>query len=341
MRGFLAALLALVLVGCATNREALQPVDPAVAQRSVAQRSVAYRPVARRTKPTPPPATGPLPAQTLAHRLGLSYRDETSHVLLADELSRVRIWKDSNELSVGGQTVRLGDRTKRRGRSLIVPTTMVSYVQNKVGEQRSRCAPSPRRPRQRVVMPTCVPPRLPEPKPAVDVKRKPLHVAPPRGLPGADPSWTPRVCERKWRWIVLHHSDDRSGNLAKYDRIHRETNHWDECGYHFVIGNGSASGDGAVEVGSRWFKQKHGAHAKTADNRFNDFGVGICLVGDFESDGPPTKAQMDATVRLCRWLMAKYRIPLTDVVGHCDCKATACPGKFFPWAELRERLRAP
>ena len=328
MRGFLGALLALALVGCATNREALQPVDA----------TPAYRTVTRR--PTPPPATGPLPAQTLAHRLGLSYRDASSHVLLADEVTRVRIWKDSDELSVGGETVHLGDRTKRHGRSLIVPTTMVSYVQTKVGEQRSRYAQPTRRTRRRALKPLVIP-ELPEPKPAVDVRRKPAPLTPPRAAAlASDPAWTPCVCENKWRWIVLHHSDDRSGNLAKYDRIHRETNKWDECGYHFVIGNGQGSGDGLVEVGSRWFKQKHGAHAKTPDNRFNDYGIGICLVGDFESDGPPTRAQMDATVRLCRWLMARYRISADEVMGHCDCKATACPGKHFPWAELRQRLGA-
>jgi N-acetyl-anhydromuramyl-L-alanine amidase AmpD len=142
-----------------------------------------------------------------------------------------------------------------------------------------------------------------------------------------------------WRWIVIHHSDDVSGNLAKYDRIHREVNRWDECGYHFVIGNGTLSGDGQVEVGSRWPKQKHGAHAKTDDNRFNDYGIGICLVGDFERGGRPTPAQMENLVSLCRWLMARYGIPASAVIGHCDCKPTACPGRNFPWAELRAALQ--
>ncbi len=325
MRGLVAALLALALVGCATNRDALQPVD--------AGGVVVHR-------PCPTPAAGPLPAQTLARRLGLGYQDASTHVLLADEVTRVRIWKDSDELSVGGRSVRLGDRTRRQGGSLIVPTTMVSYVQTQVGEQRSRLARPVRRSRPRTVRPAMVPPRLPEAKPVGNVRRKPVPVDPPRAQPAADPAWTPCGCERRWRWIVVHHSDDRRGNLARYDRIHRETNGWDECGYHFVIGNGTESGDGAVEIGSRWFKQKHGAHAKTPDNRFNDFGIGICLVGDFESDGPPTRGEMDALVRLCRWLMARYRIPLENVVGHCDCKATACPGRYFPWGELRARLGA-
>ena len=32
------------------------------------------------------------------------------------------------------------------------------------------------------------------------------------------------------------------------------------------IGNGSDTVDGQIEVGSRWVKQKVGAHAKTPDN---------------------------------------------------------------------------
>ena len=129
-----------------------------------------------------------------------------------------------------------------------------------------------------------------------------------------------------------------AGNFAKYDRIHRETNGWDECGYHFVIGNGTGSGDGAVEVGSRWSKQKHGAHAKTPDNRFNDFGVGICLVGDFETGGRRRARRWTPRSASVAGSWRATASPADDVVGHCDCKATACPGRHFPWAELRERL---
>lgn len=320
MRGLVVVLLALTFTACATNRSALEPPDPAAAC-------------------TPARPAGPMPAEALASRLGLGYRDATSHVLLADDMTRVRIWKDSNELSVGGETVRMKDRTRRRGRSLMVPSSMVSYVETKVGQQRRKLrAPIHRRP----VRAAYTPPTLPEPKPASpkDAARKPIPPEPPvvAPTPKAEPGWEPRVDSRVWQWIVIHHSDDRSGDLAKYDRIHRETNGWDECGYHFVIGNGSQSGDGQIEVGSRWFKQKHGAHCKTADNCFNDHGVGICLVGDFETCGRPTSAQMDALVKLCNWLLQRFSIPPQNVVGHSDCKATACPGKHFPWAELRHRL---
>ncbi len=28
-----------------------------------------------------------------------------------------------------------------------------------------------------------------------------------------------------------------------------------------------------------------------------------------------------------------------DIRGHCDCCSTCCPGKNFPWSELRRRIR--
>jgi hypothetical protein len=109
-----------------------------------------------------------------------------------------------------------------------------------------------------------------------------------------------------------------------------------------VIGNGSLSGDGEVEASQRWLGQLHGAHAKTPDNLFNEHGIGICLVGDFEKgSGRPTAAQMRALTRLTQWLMDRYGIALANVRGHCHCKATCCPGKNFPWGELRSKLRGP
>jgi N-acetylmuramoyl-L-alanine amidase len=139
--------------------------------------------------------------------------------------------------------------------------------------------------------------------------------------------------ERAWRYIVVHHSDDESGCCAKYDAVHRGKG-WDCCGYDFVIGNGTQTGDGQVEVGPRWVSQTTGAHAKTPDNRYNDYGVGIVLVGDFEHGCGPSARQYESLVRLTKWLMARYGISASNVLRHGDCKSTACPGKNFPWGKF-------
>jgi hypothetical protein len=153
----------------------------------------------------------------------------------------------------------------------------------------------------------------------------PLKQATPRAMAGIDPAWIPHAQPRAWKWIVIHHSASPSGSAAVFDKEHREKG-WDELGYHFVIGNGTDSGDGQVEVGSRWPKQKWGAHAKTPDNRYNDFGIGICLVGNFDIERP-TPRQMQSLAKLTAYLMRTYHISESDVIGHRDTKPTDCPGR--------------
>ena len=122
----------------------------------------------------------------------------------------------------------------------------------------------------------------------------------PRGCPTA-PSASGGI-------IVIHHSATPTGNADEFDKMHREKG-WDELGYHFVIGNGTGSGDGQVEIGPRWVKQKHGAHAKVPGHpEYNDVGIGICLVGNFDVTRP-TEAQMASLAQLVRFLMDRYNIP--------------------------------
>lgn len=167
--------------------------------------------------------------------------------------------------------------------------------------------------------------------PPPQVQRTPAPSASPGVL--APREWLPAARARPWRWIVIHHSATPRGSAAEIDRVHRQKG-WDELGYHFVIGNGAGSGDGQIEVGSRWRTQKHGAHTKTADNRYNDFGIGICLVGNFENSRP-TPAQVRSLERLVAHLMSAYRVGPDAVLGHNQCKPTACPGRFLSVAVVR------
>lgn len=160
-------------------------------------------------------------------------------------------------------------------------------------------------------------------------------------LDASERSWLPPGGIRdRWETIVIHHSGSVTGNAASFDRYHRNVRHWDELGYHFVIGNGHGSGDGEIEVGSRWAKQKHGAHCKTPDNYYNAHGIGICLVGDFRL-APPTPAQLSSLTRLVRFLMRECDVPPERVVTHRDVTGkTICPGAMFPLYTLRQRVLA-
>src|SRR5207248_641368 len=86
-----------------------------------------------------------------------------------------------------------------------------------------------------------------------------------------------RVCD--WRYIVLHHSASLRGSAEIFDQSHRARG-WKCLGYHFVIGNGTDQPDGSVVAGPRWFSQEAGAHANSIE--YNEHGIGICLVGNFD-----------------------------------------------------------
>jgi hypothetical protein len=297
---------------------------------------------------------GPESAGALASRLGLRLEDGGTFLLLTDGVTRVRIFPNTHRISLDGEEQTLRGYFARGPLGVTVPAPAASIIERHVASVRARMralsepapvrAPAHAAPvhgtpvhakqRPSLPTPTALPKPMPKP-PAAVVAPAASHIQP-------DGGWEVAAAPRAWKWIVLHHSDDTSGNLAKYHQVHLGQGWEHGCGYHFVIGNGSLSGDGQIEVSQRWTRQLHGAHAKTPDNRYNDFGIGITLVGDFErGSGRPTQAQMRSLVRLTQWLMDRYGIPMANVKGHCDCKATCCPGKNFPWTELRMKLRAP
>lgn len=158
--------------------------------------------------------------------------------------------------------------------------------------------------------------------------------APPVPVPArpAHPEWTTRVAARAWRYIVIHHSATARGSAATFDRSHRERG-WDGLGYHFVIGNGTNTADGVVEVGPRWTAQQRGAHAGV--DLYNEQGIGICLVGDFNT-GRPSKMQLESLAELVAYLMRQNGIPAERVLGHRDCKPTDCPGRNLDMGVVRQ-----
>lgn len=146
-----------------------------------------------------------------------------------------------------------------------------------------------------------------------------------------------RYFVRDWKYIVIHHSATESGNAAEFDKSHRTLGWENGLGYHFVIGNGNGSGDGQVEIGSRWINQINGAHAGVQE--YNHYGIGICLVGNF-NESYPTTAQMDSPLALIQNLQERCSISSENVILHRHCKETDCPGKDFLYYKLLAGLEA-
>jgi len=171
-------------------------------------------------------------------------------------------------------------------------------------------------------------PAMPEPPPISNPYRS--APVPASGVPAA---WIPAVPANHWTWIIIHHSDSAYGSAAIINKWHQDRG-FDELGYHFVIGNGTNSGDGQIEVGPRWPKQKWGAHDNALDNRYNTNGIGICLVGNF-NDTHPTPKQLHSLIRLVVYLMRTYDIPPDRILGHGETKVTQCPGRYLNVVSIR------
>ena len=155
----------------------------------------------------------------------------------------------------------------------------------------------------------------------------------------AEAGWYPAHRSARWDCVVIHHSACEVGGARRFGAWHRARG-WDELGYHFVIGNGSDTPDGRVEVGPRWAEQKHGAHCKTADEYYNEHGIGICLVGNFDKH-PPTAAQARSLVKLVRFLCREYHIPPSHIYTHGGVTGkTDCPGAEFDLLSLRKQVAA-
>ena len=156
--------------------------------------------------------------------------------------------------------------------------------------------------------------------------------------PAALNPWKPDVTERDWQHIVIHHTGTDRGSVESIHDAHlkrkdKSGNSWLGIGYHFVIGNGHGMGDGEVQPTFRWKEQMQGAHAGV--NKYNQQGIGIALIGNFD-ETTPSAAQLKAAKTLVAALKQAYSIPSERVVGHNEFRATACPGHNLPMDEIRQ-----
>ena len=179
--------------------------------------------------------------------------------------------------------------------------------------------------------------------------KKPSGPAPAPKKP-AEPEWpfvrpvraqieAPKNRWRDWEYIVVHHSGTSGGNAKVFDYYHSEERGMENgMAYHFVIGNGTDSGDGQIEVGRRWLKQIQGGHL--ASEMLNEISIGICLVGDFSRTrlGPRQTASLIELVQYLRRMMPEDRLKFR-LHREINTRPTECPGRLFPGRALHELLR--
>ncbi len=143
----------------------------------------------------------------------------------------------------------------------------------------------------------------------------------------------PQVNISKWRHIIAHHSATLSGNAKIFEEAHRQRGMQNGLAYHFVIGNGSNSGDGEVEIGGRWLRQLKGGHVRSEAHNANS--LGICLVGNFER-GKPSRRQASTLIELTDYLMNRMLRGRPKFMVHRELEKTLCPGRHFPLTRMHE-----
>ena len=217
------------------------------------------------------------------------------------------------------------------------------------------------------VTPTPAPDATPTPEPSVVVRKgggqegeeNTDYPPPPRkkgfffGLFGGGPSYrylTPgvlnaidgaRVRAGRWKYIVVHNSGTRQGNARIFDFYHLHTRHMPNgLAYHFVIGNGTSTGDGEIEIGNRWKRQINGGHVHS--DYLNNIALGICLVGDYNRD-VPTRAQYAALDELITYLRKRVgrvdrRLSIVKAHKEINPVPTDCPGDRFSYTWLHRKF---
>ncbi|MBQ9757176.1 MAG: N-acetylmuramoyl-L-alanine amidase [Clostridia bacterium] len=123
------------------------------------------------------------------------------------------------------------------------------------------------------------------------------------------------------KYIILHH---RAGT-GDAESIHRGhlNNGWCGIGYHFYVRK-----DGSIYRGRPIATE--GAHC----TGYNKESIGVCFEGNFENDEMMPLKQKNAGKQLISHLLRLY--PKAIVKRHKDFSSTACPGKNFPFDEIKK-----
>jgi N-acetylmuramoyl-L-alanine amidase len=154
----------------------------------------------------------------------------------------------------------------------------------------------------------------------------------------------------KIKYLIIHTSDSRWGSVDVIRHWHVDPppmgRGWVDIGYHYVITNGfltyqqlknnvaDQTFDGKVCNGRDTdhdgdVEEEVGAHCVG----FNDKSLGICLVG---AHGIYTQKQTDQLYALCKTLMAKYKIPVSNVLGHYETENGRSQGKTCPDIDMKK-----
>lgn len=135
-------------------------------------------------------------------------------------------------------------------------------------------------------------------------------------------SWKGTLQKRvRTDYIILHHAASVSFSADDIHRIHVNNNGWAGIGYHFYVRkNGSVYQGRPIDT--------VGAHTEG----YNSNSIGICFEGNFQKETMQDVQKSVGNELIC-YLRNLY--PDAEVKKHSEFNATACPGKNFPFDDIK------
>lgn len=153
------------------------------------------------------------------------------------------------------------------------------------------------------------------------------------------PSSAVSVLSYKPSYIVIHHTatsnTTATTQAAAYSlargiqNYHMDSNGWLDTGQQFTVSRGGYAMEGRhrslerLNLGTSFVR---GAHVGAGS--VNSESIGIENEGLYTSVTPPT-ALYNKLVNLCAFICEKYTLSPTQIFGHRDFMATACPGNIL------------
>lgn len=128
------------------------------------------------------------------------------------------------------------------------------------------------------------------------------------------------------KYIILHTAAKKGDtNVEEITEWHQKRG-FRTCGYHYVI-----TKSGLLDFGRE--ESEQGAHC--IEMGMNRQSIGICVAGHGNYE-PWNEAQIQTLKTLCAFIMSKYSIAASNILGHRETGAPKdCPGKLIDMASIR------
>jgi N-acetylmuramoyl-L-alanine amidase len=144
-------------------------------------------------------------------------------------------------------------------------------------------------------------------------------------------NWANKLNKRNNTDYIVFHHEAGYGTAQNIHQIHLN-NGWSGIGYHFYVRM-----DGSIYQGRPI--DTVGAHTEN----FNKISVGLCAEGYYHTRYDSRKfdiempiEQKNSLILIGKYLKGLY--PNAKIFAHRELNNTLCPGKYFPFDEIKDRI---